>query len=639
MKISNDALLDILKKNNDWTESSFLSKYFNVSSRTIRNYVNKINSSSTATFILSSYKGYKINGNISLPQEISKNPETFIEREDYIIRKLLNSSIEISIFSLADELYISDSTLENDLKQIKKSLTQFNLAIEKNRNIIKLIGDERNKRKLINSLIIKENKESFISFSNIDTFANQDEIQFLYKEMEKIFSQYNLYVNDYGLNNIILHIVVTIDRIKNNQIIQQDININLVENTKDFEISKHIKDILEDRFSIEIPKSELYYLTLIISSNSNTFDYSFISTKNISNFIENDYIQITKELIKNLEITYSLSAFDEEFLIKFTIHIRNLFQRIKNNSYTRNPLVDKIKNTYPLVYDMAVFVANELLHYTKTIINEDEISFIAFHIGSYLETINLNKNKISCYFIYADYHNMHLPAIEKITKIFEDDLNVVKIISLKDINTLSLHTDLIITTNELSIHSNIPIQQINIFVNDNDITSIRNTIITLKLEKKKVNMQKNLNRFIGEKLFKKNYYAESPSQLIHNLVKECSNLKLCDLTFFDEVMEREKLSSTSFPNGVAIPHSLQNNNYQSFLSIVINEKSIKWSDNDVNMIVLIGTSTEDRALFKDIFDDLIAILYEPKNIHRLYTCNNYSDFIMTISEMIAMNQN
>ncbi|MEG0404554.1 MAG: PRD domain-containing protein, partial [Anaerorhabdus sp.] len=263
--------------------------------------------------------------------------------------KLLNSSIEISIFSLADELYISDSTLENDLKQIKKSLTQFNLAIEKNRNIIKLIGDERNKRKLINSLIIKENKESFISFSNIDTFANQDEIQFLYKEMEKIFSQYNLYVNDYGLNNIILHIVVTIDRIKNNQIIQQDININLVENTKDFEISKHIKDILEDRFSIEIPKSELYYLTLIISSNSNTFDYSFISTKNISNFIENDYIQITKELIKNLEITYSLSAFDEEFLIKFTIHIRNLFQRIKNNSYTRNPLVDKIKNTYPLV--------------------------------------------------------------------------------------------------------------------------------------------------------------------------------------------------------------------------------------------------------------------------------------------------
>jgi len=43
MKLDKDTLLDVLRQQNTWVDSTFLTEIFNVSSRTIRNYVSKIN--------------------------------------------------------------------------------------------------------------------------------------------------------------------------------------------------------------------------------------------------------------------------------------------------------------------------------------------------------------------------------------------------------------------------------------------------------------------------------------------------------------------------------------------------------------------------------------------------------------------
>ncbi|MEG0177797.1 BglG family transcription antiterminator [Anaerorhabdus sp.] len=635
MKISVESLINVLKQNNNWIESAYLSNFFHVSSRTIRNYVNKANTNDL--IILSSYKGYKLNANVAYTPEKAPFPDNPSQREKYILRKLLNISNEVSIYSLSDELYVSDSTIENDLKTIKKTLLTCNLTLMRSRDILKIDGSERNKRKLINQIICDENSQSFISFSNIDLLTNQLDTEELFYELDKIFDQYNLYVNDYGLNNIVLHIIVTIDRIKNNQTIQEAPSIEKINSTKDFDVAKHIKNYIEKKYNILISNSELYYLTLTISSNSNTFDYSFIDANNIGNYIEPEYINITNEIIMKLQACYSLEDFDSEFLVKFTIHIRNLFQRIKNQSFTKNPLTDKLKNTYPLVYDMAIFIANELLKYNNQKISEDEIAFIAFHIGSYLENSNLNKNKISCYFVYADYHGMHLKSIDKIKKQFENDLNIIKIVSIKNINFIPLHTDCIISTSEIKIETNIPIIIIQPFITNFDMIALQDLISKIKLEKKQKNMQSIINRFIGEKLFKRNYYADTSSNLIMKLVNECVEFGYCLPGYYNEILDREKLSPTSFSNGVAIPHSLNQSALKSFLSVIINEKPIKWGNYEVKLIVLIGTCKEDRSLFKEIFDDLIAVLYELENIYELSKCEDYNSFIKSISTMITKN--
>lgn len=66
---------------------------------------------------------------------------------------------------------------------------------------------------------------------------------------------------------------------------------------------------------------------------------------------------------------------------------------MKNNYYAKNPMTNKIKATYPLIYDIAVFIAQELNHDYNITLTEDEITFIAFHIGAYFENNVQSKAK------------------------------------------------------------------------------------------------------------------------------------------------------------------------------------------------------------------------------------------------------
>lgn len=637
MKINTETLLDLLYEKNDWVESSYLSDHFGVSSRTIRNYVNKINSSNEEQMILSSYKGYRINENLYNKTKYDTKEYSFdtpSQRSNYIVRKLLTSSVPLNIFELAEELYVSEPTIESDLKRARNFIRYFNLHILRDKEQLTMEGSERDKRKVISYLINLENYNDFMSFTDFGFVSNNYQAEQLSREISEIFKKNDLYVNDYGLNNIMLHLIVTIERIMEKRNISEEVNLDKVDKTKDYTVAKEIKFLIENKYKITISDSELYYLTLTISSNSSVLDLSFVNSNNISEYIEEKYINITKNAIRKVEETYFLDTFSEDFLVKFTIHVRSLFKRITNNAYVKNPLVSRIKTTYPLIYDIAVFIANEFKDKENVFVNEDEIAFIAFHIGAYLENNKNYENKVTCIFVYADYYSMHQMAIDKISKTFENDLEIITAISVKDIKNKNITADLILSTVDTILDTNSPIININVFITDDDIIKIQNQVNKIKINKKSINMANHLTRFVSKKLLKKEFYKNDEFEMIEALTTECYELGLTDKSFKDEVLERESLSSTSFGNCVAVPHSLKQSAYHSFMSFVINEKKMQWGNHLVNIIVLIGINREDRTSFREIFDDLINILSEPTNIPQLLKCEDYNDFIETMSSMM-----
>jgi lichenan operon transcriptional antiterminator len=311
-----------------------------------------------------------------------------------------------------------------------------------------------------------------------------------------------------------------------------------------------------------------------------------------------------------------------------------MIQRAQNKIFMKNPLTLETKTSYPLIYDMAVFVANEIRDSEKIFINEDEITFIAFHIGTYLENNKNNTERITCVFVYADYHDMHLPTLAQIRHTFKDDLNIIKIIPVNELSNEAIECDIVISTVDAMINTSARVVRVSIFLSHPDIELLRNEINAIKQKKKKQIVVENVKRFIGRKLFKKEFYTQDEFEMINVLSAECYQLGLCQASFKDEVLERESLSSTSFNNFVAVPHSLKHNALSSFMSVVINEKSMQWGENSVNIIILIGISKEDRAAFRRIFDDLITILCEPIYVNQLIKCQDYDDFIDTLTALI-----
>jgi lichenan operon transcriptional antiterminator len=110
-----------------------LADQLDVSLRSIRSYVKEINETIPDT-ITSSKDGYEINSKKALDiLALSEDfiPQTSSERSNFIITKLLmsNRRSSINIYDLSEEMYVSVSTLKNDLRTVKSTVSKFDLEL------------------------------------------------------------------------------------------------------------------------------------------------------------------------------------------------------------------------------------------------------------------------------------------------------------------------------------------------------------------------------------------------------------------------------------------------------------------------------------------------------------------------------
>lgn len=638
MKINKKKMLiNYLKDHsNQYVSSQELTDFLHVSSRQLRNYITNINNGLSDLLILSAKQGYKLNNESKNYPALLKRSLTDEEspdrRKEIILQKLISSTKGYDIFDLADECFVSVPTIEADLKTVRCTLNQFDLQLKREKNILFCHGKEINKRNLMSTLLFHAD-EAFILNNQLQILSHDYLLGNFRQKLKDIFTENDIFANDYALNNTALHLIITIDRIRSGCEINEPCSSQIVKGTKPWNAAMQIAGFIHSEYQIEINESEIVNLTLIISNNTSITDYSLINPSNIQNYIEEEYIHITNRIIHKVINTYHLFEFDDEFFVKFTLHIKNLFLRIKNNYTAKNPLTQKIKTDFPLIYDIAVYIAQILNKDYSVLIDEDEIAFIAFHIGSYLENSNKNQNKISCIFIYTDYYSMHQKAVETIIKNFENELNMKAAIPLDQYDSALMHADLIISTNTLPDVDADSFIHLSPFVSQKELKQIKNSITLIRNQKKNERLRKELIQLFSKELFYKNINAKSRETVIQLLANEAYQKGYAMASFLDDVLNRERLSSTAF-NDVAVPHSLENNVNQSFISICIFDKPILWNTNYVSVVALLGLHEDSKELFAEIFDYFIEIISNPKNISILITVENYEDFIERMTDMI-----
>ncbi|MEG0177823.1 MAG: PRD domain-containing protein, partial [Anaerorhabdus sp.] len=483
--------------------SSELSSALSVSSRQIRKYVSFCNSKfADEKLIYSTNKGYRLNEllYVTYKETVNKQKlETPKTRQTYIIQRLISEKDGINIFELADEIFVSESTIDSDIRAIRKTASEYTIEITKQKDVIVLEGDEKSKRKLMGKLISSDSYDNFILKNEIRLLTYHYHFWDFRKNLLDIFTENDIFVNDYTLNNTALHLIVMIDRIRNNHSLSENVDLSSFYNTPQYTVSVAIIEYIENTYNLKINAAELYNLILIISNSTTIIDYSTINENNIYQFIEKKYIDIAHDVIRTIEQCYLLDSFSEEFICKFTIHVKNLINRVSNNYYSKNPLTAKIKATFPLIYDMSVNIAQQFKDKYDVILNEDEIAFISFHIGSYFENNVQEKNKISVLFLYADYYSIHKKTLDKITKKFEDKVNIKYALSINQYMPTMIHADLIISTVEIPF--TIPAVVINPFLTDKDILRIEKNINSIISRKNNQKFKKTLIDLFNKNLF------------------------------------------------------------------------------------------------------------------------------------------
>lgn len=616
-------LIKYLAQSDGWVSSGEIVSAFGISLRTLRSLVKSINADDR--YIISSNQGYKIAGNAKVIEELLKDSgESAVgsDREQAILRELLLSKTPVDYFDLAGELCVSEQTLLSSVTALKKKIARYNVTIVRRKDTISLKGDERNIRCLFGDAIYREAEHSILSVSVLNAFFVDIDAAELKDTIFQFIKKRGFRINDFALNNIVLHICIIIDR--NKYELQKPFEADAAVDPSDsrYSCAVEIAGWVSDRYGFQVGRHDFddIYALLVIGMKESDPE---VQSANISGFVDSDILDFVRRLIAQVYNEYFINLDNDEFISNFALHLNNIIHR---RMAMRNPLLTSIKDSYPTIYEVSVFIAKQIQdRYPEVEMNDHQISYIALHVGAQIEKQALSK--VKAVVINPEYLKLNTLICEKLETSFSHELSVCVMSDESELERSKAEGfDLIITTVPLKGYFPCRVVNVSVFINQKDIEKIFAAISEIK-RKRGREAESLLQYFDGTFC----YFDGNVSDYEDVIRRLCDTHKDLDDDFVKRVMIREEMSPSEYMN-IAAVHPIQCDEKSTFITIGIFKKPFRWRKNDINIVFLISVSQKDKTDFLKILRQLIEIFSSSRWMERHSSIDSYEKLIAFIKE-------
>lgn len=630
LKKRQKELLDVLRQDGRWKLGRELARVFCVSDRTIRMDIKAINHFYQQPLIVSdTRKGYRweAKGEFVNAFVLDKPiPQTNEERCSFIMKALLLHKAPCSKRSFCEQLFVSDITLENDLRQIKHILHKYpTLLLSKHKHHLTLKGSEHEKRQLYKDLLRKELQDNYLNLDNITTaFVDFDLLQFK-GCLENLFHQYQVKVRPMEIPSILIYIGIHITRMLNGNYLTLEHQKKSIKQRTEYQIAAAFFAFVEQKLPITVPEAEVVFLARILQ-NEQYFDKP-LQTDIMAAADEAFIHEIVSALYDRYDIDFRS---DEVLVIVLHSHIQHLLERYPNQVFHDNIFMDEIKGKYPMLFELAVSVSQLIQQRLQIEIDIHDISFIAQHLGGAFERLE-DTVKFRVVLINPNNEELCRLCIEKLAKMFSNSLHIVSCLPYYEANRVrAVKPDLLITTIPLEHNLKLMSVKISMFVNEEDEQKIARSITLLRKQAVRNNYETELREMVEERFFMRDITAPTPKDVIHIMCKQMLQQGIIGEDFEKMVLERERIAPTSFVYAFATPHPIEAVGKASKIAVGMLKKPIPWGKYQVKMVLLLVIKEGDQPLMKQFFQWLNSITSDVNYLNKVMDATTYEAFISLI---------
>lgn len=609
-----------------WSTASSIAANLGISVRTVKNYVAWLNDR-TEPLVESSSKGFRIKDRAVaaelLAQTKNEAIQTAKKRRSYVLRRLLIESEQCSLESLAAELYVSVSTLERELRQAKPYLKDYGLTLQIKKGEVSIAGAERNKKRIISTLIYEETKNFFNNMELLNDYFPEIDLRLIRKTVEDTLAAHQCFLNDYSISNLILHIAITLQRNIRGLCTgeEEPSNRKVAVSPEHCAIVAEICHALEQTYPIVFSDSDQYAFGVIITTR-----LVHLQDSEAEDMLETSVRQLVLLIVKQVEQNFAFNIGNADFIVRFGLHLKNLLIRYHGGILLRNPQAELIKNNYPYIYDIAVFIAGVIYDQTQVRIGDDEIAYIAMHVGGLIEEQNAERSKVKVVLISPQYY-AGVPAVwQRLSRVFSDSLLVRAVMRSTD-GLSTLHDiELVISTIAVDETLSIPVVQISPFGSQHDDTVLRQKIETIRRQRLQTEIRDKLQVFFKPQLFFAEPTFADQSEAIRAMGNALYENGYVGEDFTAKLFERENVSSSAYAN-IALPHPLDMDARRTAIAVALLQQPMQWGPQKVNLIMMLAITREDRPLFRSIFDFVTESIVDPQRLAALLKTTSYTEFI------------
>jgi lichenan operon transcriptional antiterminator len=357
--------------------------------------------------------------------------------------------------------------------------------------------------------------------------------------------------------------------------------------------------------------------------------------EHIDRFVDADCAALVEPL-KDLLASYDfIDVENGAFMSRLILHINNLLRRLKKGYSRKNPLAGHIKTSCPMLFDCAAALAGVITGQTGFTLSEHETAYIALHIGSLLSTHLSVRDKVLCVLLFPGYYDYGERLTARLAESFGASLVIQNVVTqpeeLKGGGGAGKKCDLVISAAPLPVpvFAETPCVCVNPFMTERDFACVRAQIDHILFEKKKARLREQLKTVTGPDIFYRNTVFVNEEEAIRCLAGIMVSKGYAEEGFGEEVLSRERGYSTAYEN-IAVPHSMRMDAKKMGMLVLLSDKPVPWGGSAVNIVLLFSVNKESRALFYDIFDNLIVLLLEPSNKAKVLASKTYEDFVEAV---------
>ena len=619
-------ILNIMEQKQSVTVD-YLSEKMDVSPKTIKNDIKEINNSleghaivenkrNSYVFYIFDTDGYEqVKNKVYAHDDFMNSPNSRIV---FIMQKLMNTDYPYLTDELAYDMNIGRSTVNGDLKRLRKILEEYEIEILGKTNTgISLNGDELE----IRFFILENMYDGIYKDYPLDSD--------LIDAIKQIALEYEL--DSVAVEYFIKFFTVMIDRFLNgNPLSKLDKKYEELKESIAYIFAREIANNISKVLMTDLPEEEILFISIPIAGMRTPTNIKTIEKLQVKKTTEDLILKIKDKIKQEMNINIQ----SEQIMHEFMYHIQFMINRMKYGFKIRGIDCEEIKSSNSVAYTVAEVAASVIQNEENIEISNEEIALMSVYFGILIDKSNLEKNKIYNIAIICGTGRISARVVESNLKKIIKNETMMDLYSDSNIDSEILDKyDLVVSTVKLDIDTKSEI----IYIKDVlDRSELKRKIDLLKYsDKKEISFIKGMdsimlgildeNRFF---VLDKNYsYSENVNMMIDILENEGH----LDAGFKERIRKREEKSSMIFEDTVAFPHTINyaSKNIELALGVVPENMSDK-KEKDIKLVFLLGLPEDDGddTVLVKIYDEIIKIASDKELVEEISKIENYKDLLM-----------
>ncbi len=609
-----------------------LAQRLSVSTRTVRADITALNTLLAqygAQFILNRGSGYQLKiDNPTSFQALEETapkaqhvPRTAQDRITFLLVRFLTSAFSIKLEDLADEWFVSRATLQNDMVEVRERFQRYQLTLEtRPRHGMKLFGSEVSIRACLTDLLWELTQQGDIArrsaprplrrrCSAAGAGAAGDAHAASYSPHRR------------GERFVCLYGAVVVRRVSEGYPLAEFSAEDVAQNVRDAarELTGELQRLAGKPLS---PAEEEWLCVHIAARQVQDVDPETISA--------DDDEALVNYILRYINSQYNYNLLDDAQLhADLLTHIKTMITRVRYQIMIPNPLLDNIKQHYPMAWDMTLAAVSSWGKYTPYTISENEIGFLVLHIGVGLERhYNIGYQRQPQVLLVCDTSNAMVRMIEAILQRKYPQLEIAATISQREYEQRdAIEADFVISTVRIG-EKDKPVVTIAPFPTDYQLDQIGKLVLVDRTRPWMLNKYFDAAHFrvVDKPMDQQTLFAELCQQLLEE--------GFVDAEFHASVVEREAIVSTMLGDGIALPHSLGLLAKKTVVYTVIAPQGIAWGDETAHLIFLLAISKREYEEAMAIYDIFVTFLRE-RAMSRLAATRSFDEFKTVAMECVS----